>query len=126
MYVCANKVYYLSGDDPAQMQQDVVSDAHAVKGTLNYIEPGEIAEITRRHAVWMTDRGFVVGAPGGTLQHVTEADFTFPVSAAGALGKVKHDGVTTLVGTMKSPTDGDNNFGLADRVSIEIIRNKVV
>jgi len=126
IYVSADRTYFLQGNDPETMNQDVVSDAKAVKGTLQYLLPGEMPEINQEHAVWLSDRGFILGAPGGVVQHMTEADFTFAVSELGTLGKVKQDGVTTLVGLMKSPTDEDNNFGMTDRVSVEIVRNSVV
>ncbi len=124
-YVSADKTYYVSGDNPKAARQDVVSDAKAVKGSLTYVERGEFPEITKRHAVWLTDRGFVLAGPGGAFRHLTEEEFTFAVAEQGAIGKVKTDGVTKLVGLMKDASDDDNNFGMADRVSAEVIRNSV-
>ena len=126
MFVCADRTYYLSGDDPNAMNQDVVSDAVAVKGTLEYLEPGDIPDIQTAQAVWMSDRGFVLGAPGGGVTLLTEEQFTFAVAAEGSLDLVKQDGVMTLVGLMPSPSDSDDNFGMSDRVSAEIVRNTVV
>lgn len=125
LYVSADATYFLQGSNPADMSQTQISDAVAVRHTVQYLEPGDILDITDDHAVWMTNRGFMLGSPTGQIQMMTEADYTFAVSDAGSLAKIKQDGVTTLVGTMKSPTDGDNDFGMSDRVSAEVIRNKV-
>ena len=114
------------GPDPKNASLDDVSDAQAVPGTLEYLEPGDAADISKAHAVWMSDRGFILGAPGGGITLLTEAEFTFAVAGEGSLNLVKQDGVATLIGLMESPSDEDDNFGMTDRVSAEVIRNAVV
>ncbi len=126
VFICADKVYFFSGTDPRQANPDEVLDAQAVKGTLEYLYPGDFPEISRPHAAWITDRGFVLGAPGGTAQLLTENEFTFAVSPKGSLNLIKRDGVPTLVGLMQTPSDDTNDFGLADRISAEVVRNTVV
>lgn len=126
LFVSADQTYYIAGDDPQGASQKVVSDAKAVKGTLAYIQPGDIPDVQVEQPVWITDRGYVVGSPGGAVQHLTEEEFTFAVSTEGSLSRVRKDGVTTLVGLMGSPNNVSNDFGMSDRVSVEIIRNSVV
>ena len=127
LFVCADRTYYIAGDNPAGATQEVVSDAVAVKGTLEYLQPGDSADdVSTRQAVWISDRGFVLGASGGGITLLTEGQFTFAVAEEGSLNLVKQDGVMTLVGLMPSPSDDDDSFGMSDRVSAEIIRNGVV
>lgn len=127
IYVSADKTYFLSGTDPKNMSQDDdVSDAQAVAGTLEYLDKGDAADIDSKTAVWLSDRGFILGSPGGSVTLLTEDAYTFAVAEEGSLNLVKHDGVTTLVGLMESPSDEDDNFGVTDRVSAEVIRNSVV
>ena len=110
IYVSADKTYYLQGTDPKSMSQTDVSDAQAVAGTLEYLYPGDAPDINKPHAVWISDRGFVLGAPGGSMTLLTEDQFTFAVSAEGSLNLVKRDGVATLIGLMESPSDDVNDF----------------
>lgn len=126
IFVSADKTYFISGPDPKSASLDDVSDAQAVSGTLEYLEPGDADGINKAHAVWMSDRGFILGAPGGGITLLTEAEFTFAVAGEGSLNLVKQDGVATLIGLMESPSDEDDNFGMTDRVSAEVIRNAVV
>lgn len=77
--------WWLSGTSMDELDMTQVADYGAIPGTKQHIK-GEVVgsgESTERIPVWSTQRGFVVGLPGGTLRNVHENKVDFPGGLAG-------------------------------------------
>ena len=77
--------WWLSGPSMDELDMTQVADYGAIPGTKQHIK-GEVVgsgESTERIPVWSTQRGFVVGLPGGTLRNVHENKVDFPGGLAG-------------------------------------------
>lgn len=127
IYIGADKTYFVKGDNPKAASQSTVSDAPITRGMTQKLYPGDMGELATTAAAWVSDRGFHVGMGSGEVTLLSEDKYTFSPGNRGKLELVKRDGVIQLIAlTEEADTPSDNDFGLQDRVSIEIIRNSVI
>lgn len=85
-YVGTEKAHYwLSGSSMADLDLLRVADYGAINGTKVHIAGERVGsgESTQRIPVWATQRGFVIGLPGGTLRNQHENKVDFPGGKTG-------------------------------------------
>lgn len=72
--------YWLSGDSQETLNISSRADYGAIPGTKAYVNGLVVGsgEATEMLPIWATQRGFVVGLPGGTLRNVHERLVDFP------------------------------------------------
>lgn len=111
-YVCADKTYFISGVNTPNPRQVTVSDFGGVAGTGTQLPDGR--------AAWMTPYGLAVGAPGGQVSLLSQANYVPQFGDTGATGVVEQNGNTLAVTSMQG-TRGPNSLAARDYYSAEIV-----
>ena len=80
-----NAHWWYSGTNMAELDMVQVADYGAVPGTKVHIAGGVVGtgESTERIPLWATEKGIVVGLPGGTLRNAHENKVDFPGGKSG-------------------------------------------
>ena len=80
-----NAHWWYSGTNMAELDMVQVADYGAVPGTKVHIAGGVVGtgESTERIPLWATEKGIVVGLPGGTLRNAHENKVDFPGGKTG-------------------------------------------
>lgn len=111
-FVCADKTYFLSGVNTPTPRQVTVSDFGGVAGTGTHLPDGR--------AAWMTPYGLAVGAPGGQVSLLSQANYVPQFGDTGATGVVEQNGNSLAVTSMQG-TRGPNSLAARDYYSAEIV-----
>ena len=124
MWVCANGLYWLSGNDPTVMKLDLIEQCRGIEGTGVRV-PGNRFPIDSAPAgdVWLltTDTGVVALKTNGFLANVTEDTYEVPYQPVGAATFIETGGINRYI----VQTDGATSSRAVtrDAVSVRIIRN---
>lgn len=78
-------IYWYTGSNMAELDMDQVADYGSIRGTKTHINGAVVGsgESTERIPVWATQRGIVMGLPGGTLRNLHENKVDFPGGLTG-------------------------------------------
>jgi len=125
MWVCANGLYWLSGNDPTMMKLDLIEECRGIEGTAVRI-PGNRFPIDQAPAgdVWLltTTNGVLAMKTNGFVANVTEDVYEMPYREIGSAGFLEIGGVNRYVTQTKAPSNTDRAVG-RDSITVRIIRN---
>lgn len=78
-------IYWYSGANMAELDMTQVADYGSIRGTKTHINGAVLGsgESTERIPVWSTQRGIVMGLPGGSLRNLHENKVDFPGGLTG-------------------------------------------
>ena len=124
LWVCADALYWISGNDPTKMQMDRVENGKGIEGTAARV-PGNRFPIDNAPAgdVWLftTENGVVALKTNGFLANVTEDTYEIPYQPIGSAGFIETGGINRYVVQMDEATT--SRAVTRDAVSVRIIRN---
>lgn len=78
-------IYWYSGADMSQLDMTQVADYGSIRGTKTHINGAVVGngESSERIPLWATQRGIVMGLPGGSLRNLHENKVDFPGGLTG-------------------------------------------
>lgn len=78
-------IWWLTGSDMSALDMTQVADYGSIRGTKTHINGSVVGsgESTERIPVWSTQRGIVMGLPGGSLRNLHENKVDFPGGLTG-------------------------------------------
>ena len=124
MWVCADALYWLAGNDPTKMKMDRVEVGRGIEGTAVRV-PGNRFPIEQAPAgdVWLltTENGVVALKTNGFIANVSEDTYEIPYQPVGSAGFIETGGTNRYVVQMSGATS-DRSVA-RDAVSVRIIRN---
>lgn len=128
IWVAADGLYYLNGDDTDRMTIELKEPIKIVEGTDVRI-PGAYIFIERTPIgyKWLvtTDKGVYICFNEGVTLNITETNYVFPKSDLGAGVFVQRDGINRYL-TILDKVEDSNNTAVGDQVTAHIIRNGVI
>lgn len=101
-------VWWLSGDDPSQYKQQLVSPAVAVPRSSLLLPAHRLAAMGNApsdadHAVWLSSAGYMVGAPGGQVKALHPERIRLAPDTPGQSVFLLRDGVQQLLTLTATP-----------------------
>jgi hypothetical protein len=125
IFVVADKTYFLRGTSPSQFTQIELSDDKGIFGTGTRVQGSLFdPEILGEAAYWYSNRGAVLGLPGGSVRPLMEGTVAFPEYSEGATTMREQNGIRHVVTALQgSGTAAGLAFG--DEVSITVKRNGI-
>ncbi len=128
IWVSADKLYYLTGRDPADMRLKEREPIQVVEGTDVKI-PGAylFIENTPIGFKWLatTSEGMYVLYNDGIALNLTATNVSMPLASEGTGVFVQKDGINRYLSILKERKDSDNT-AVGDLVTTTVIRNGVV
>lgn len=116
IYVSADETYWIAGD--------------LASGAINTVLPykavfGTDSEVPNSNNVWwMSERGMVVGAPGGEVENVQEKFVAVDAATAGASLYREHDGMRQMLSSLFGTQT--NVMAASSYMEFEVIRKETV
>lgn len=123
LYIGADKVYFLRGNDPNEFSISVVDQSKPILGSALSINAQlVIPEYVGTIAYWVDSEGPCFGVNGGMVQHTSISTLAGVSASRGASGILRDDGVDRVVTSLLggAPRSG---FAATDSATIEIIRS---
>jgi len=73
-------IYWYTGSNMAELDMTQVADYGSIRGTKTHVNGAVVGngESTERIPIWSTQRGIVMGLPGGSLRNLHENKVDFP------------------------------------------------
>lgn len=127
VWVAANKIHYLSGRDPEQMNRSEKEDALAVEGTETRISGGYLfIENTPAGIKWLiaTNLGIYALFDNGLSINLTSRNVEFPLADKGTGMFVMKDGINRYMSILQKKMNTSSAV-IGDQVTGTIIRNGV-
>lgn len=129
VYVTADKTYFIQGNDPTNASLREVSNLQGIKGTGLTLDASYFnLEYNGKVAYWMSNKGGVIGLPGGTIQEFSKDRLAVPKDITqGSATYIEHDGIHKVITSLSTlGNDTLNTLGASDNATAKIIRNGVV
>lgn len=103
IYVVADKTYFLSGVETLDVNQVVVSNTEAVRGTLVNLPDGRVA--------WFSIYGQVIASASGQLEMPQKGIYAPSVASNGASSYMEHNGKQLIVNSLNRGQQNGLVFG---------------
>jgi len=78
--------YWVPGSGPEAFRQVRKASYGVIPGTLTYIDAGKFGDGSmgeRELPMWLSTKGICIGLPGGTVQNLTDAKYSFTAQGSG-------------------------------------------
>lgn len=126
LYVVAGKTFFLEGTDPKQFQLREMAPTGAAEGTGCQLPGAIFPDLKTGHSVayWFSERGPVVGLPGGQVRFPLDGKLAVDLSPHGATLLREQDGARQIITTLVGPGVG-SGFAASDSSVMTILRNGV-
>lgn len=127
IFVTADKLYFLEGNDPSLLRQREREVYRAAKNTAVKIIGGDvIIENIPTGMKWLftSDKGIVMVGTGGMVFNLTEKNVMIDSAESGAAIFRSDEGMNQYLSILKNPSNDRLHFG--DKVTAVVIRNGVV
>jgi len=132
LYVAADKIYFLSGQDPDNFQVVNADATSVVSGQTMISVPGRafaesVPEATTydKVAYWLSKRGPCLGLPGGRVRQIGEGRFILPEGYDEAVAYyMERGGLKSIVNPVKG-TAAASGFAATDVATMTVIRNGI-
>ena len=129
LYIVADKTYFLSGEDPSNIQLKEISNLTAIEGTGLTLDTSNFAfdkVAPGRCAYWMSSQGAVVGLPSGRIIEYAKDRLAVPKDMVkGTSTYIEDDGIHRLVTSLDVLGGNRNNVGAGDNAVATLIRNGI-
>lgn len=130
IFVGADRLYFLSGRKPEDMQQRDVDAMNCVEGTgvrvpVTMFGEGADGDVEFYPCWFSYPQGWVIGLTDGTVKMLMKDRVAAPGYETGAALFREEDGIRQLVGAMRGGGAADK-FGARDEITGTIIRNGIV
>lgn len=130
IFVGADRLYFLAGRTPEQMEQKNVDQMNCVEGTGLRVPTTMFGEDSggdvRSYPCWFCyPHGWVVGLSDGTIKMLMKDRVATPSYEVGAALFREQEGIRQLIGAMRGGGAADK-FGARDEITGTIIRNGIV
>ena len=126
LYVVAGKTNFLAGTDPKQFQLREMAPTGAAEGTGTQVPGTVFPSLQTGHTVayWFSERGPVVGLPGGQIRYLLDGRLAVDQFLRGASLLREQDGMRQIVTSLQKPTVA-TSFAATDSSVMTIYRNGV-
>jgi hypothetical protein len=126
IFVVADKTYFLSGTDPKDMRQVVVSNYRGIDGTGITVN-GSIfdPEIVGDVAYWYSRAGAMLGLAGGVVRPLMENSVALPLYEEGVTAVREENGIRQAVTALRGSGTAAK-FAFGDEISVTVKRNGIV
>lgn len=126
LYVISDKTYFLSGTNPREMRQVVVSNYRSVEGT-GVTLTGSIfdPEIVGDVAYWYSRAGAMLGLAGGVVRPLMENSVALPLYEEGVTALREENGIRQAVTALRGSGHAAE-FAFGDEISVTVERNGIV
>ena len=126
LFVVSDQTYYIHGNDPANMTVMVAYDQGGVEGTGCRVSSKQfnLEGAAGKVAYWFSDKGGVIGLPGGLVQPVMEERVGVKEYSRGASMFREENGISQLVTSLS----GEGSASVAnatDSVVLEVRQNGI-
>ena len=126
MFVVSDKTYFLSGDNPKEFRQIVVSDQKGIFGTGqtfrgSVFDPELVGDV----AYWYSPVGAMLGLPGGVLRPLMEGSVALPEYEEGVTALREENGIRQAVTALRGSGTAAK-FALGDEFTVTVKRNGIV
>lgn len=126
MYVVADKTYFLSGTNPKDVRQVVVSDYDAIFGTGatmrgSAFDPDIVGDV----AYWYSKAGAMLGLQGGIVRPLMENSVALPSYEEGVTGMREENGIRQAVTALRGSGTAAK-FAMGDEFVVTVKRNGIV
>jgi len=126
MYVVADKTYFLSGTNPKEIRQVVVSDYDAIFGTGTTMRGSAFdPDIVGDVAYWYSKAGAMLGLPGGIVRPLMENSVALPSYEEGVSGMREENGIRQAVTALRGSGTAAK-FAMGDEFVVTVKRNGIV
>lgn len=126
LYVVAGKTYFLAGTDPKQFHLREVAPTGAAEGTGTQVPGVVFPDLKTAHPVayWFSERGPVVGMPGGQIVYLLDGRIAVNQYLRGSTLLREQHGVRQLITTLQGP-GASSGFAATDSSAMTVYRNGV-
>lgn len=127
LYACSDSTYFLSGQNPKQMQMVVASPNKGVEGTGTQVsaEMFDIKDALGNIAFWFGNTGSTLGLNGGRVSPIMEDKIAVSSYNRGATLFKESEGFRQLITALSNKGEG-SAFAASDSATAEVIRNGIV
>ena len=126
IYVVADKTYFLSGANPKEFSQNVVSEYPGIYGTGTTMNGSVFdSELVGEVAYWYSSAGAMLGLQGGAVRALMENSVAFPSYEEGVTGLRSENGIRQAVTALRGSGTAAK-FALGDEISVTVKRNGIV
>jgi hypothetical protein len=126
LYVVADKTYFLAGTEPKQFAFREMGATRGVEGTSCQVAGNVFPQLKSNHAVayWFSERGPVVGLPGGQIVYLLDGRVSVDQYARGASLLREQNGVRQVITSLRGQGDV-STFTATDSSVMTVYRNGI-
>ena len=124
LFVAAgSRTFVISGEEPSSWSPRLVDTRRVAEGIPLRIPSQKLPELQTEGEVlvWGTDDGFVAGAQGGQVHHLTDSRLAIDAYKQAALAYREENGLRQILMSLQTKL-ADTRFGTTDRMSVKVIR----